>query len=33
MCKTRDGWLVSWGLFGCMLIRFSTVWLLPVTLL
>ena len=23
---------VAWGLFGCMLIRFSAVWLLPFTL-
>ena len=29
----RDGWLVAWGLCGCMLIRFSAVWLLPFTLL
>ena len=28
-----DGWLVAWGLCGSMLIRFSTVWLLPFTLL
>ena len=26
------GWLVAWGLFGCMLSRFFTVWL-PFTLL
>ena len=26
-------WLVAWGLCGCMLSRFSTVWLLPFTLL
>ena len=29
----RDGWLVAWGFCGFMLIRFSTVWLLPFTLL
>ena len=29
----RDGWLVAWGLCGCMLSRFSTVWLLPFPLL
>ena len=29
MCENRDGWLVAWGLWGCMLIRFPTVWLLP----
>ena len=29
----RDGWLVAWGLCGSMLIRFSTVWLLPFILL
>ena len=33
MCENRDGWLVAWGLCRCMLIRFSTVWLLPFTLL
>ena len=33
MCENRDGWLVAWGLCGCMLIRFSAVWLLPFTLL
>ena len=27
----RGGW--GWGLCGCMLSRFSTVWLLPFTLL
>ena len=31
--ENRDGWLVAWGLCGSMLIRFSTVWLLPFTLL
>ena len=31
--KTQLGWLVAWGLCGCMLSRFSTVWLLPFTLL
>ena len=25
VCENRDGWLVAWGLCGCMLIRFSTV--------
>ena len=29
VCENRDGWLVAWGLCGCMLIRFSGVWLLP----
>ena len=33
VCENRDGWLVAWGLCGCMLIRFSAVWLLPFTLL
>ena len=33
VCENRDGWLVAWGLCGSMLIRFSTVWLLPFTLL
>ena len=33
VCENRDGWLVAWGLCGGMLIRFSTVWLLPFTLL
>ena len=33
VCGNRDGWLVAWGLCGSMLIRFSTVWLLPFTLL
>ena len=33
MCENRDGWLVAWGLCGCMLIRSSTAWLLPFTLL
>ena len=33
VCENRDGWLVAWGLCGCMLIRFSPVWLLPFTLL
>ena len=33
LCDTRDGWLVVWGLCGCVLSRFSTVWLLPFTLL
>ena len=23
--ENRDGWLVAWGLCGCMLIRFSAV--------
>ena len=32
VCENRDGWLVAWGLCGCMLIRFSAVWLLPFTL-
>ena len=31
--ENRDGWLIAWGLCGCMLIRFSTVWLLPFNLL
>ena len=29
---SNDGWLVAWDLCGSMLIRFSTVWLLPFTL-
>ena len=33
VCDNRDGWLVAWGLCGCMLSRFSTVWLLLFTLL
>ena len=33
VCENRDGWLVAWGLCGCMLISFSAVWLLPFTLL
>ena len=33
VCENRDGWLVAWGLCGCMLIRFSTLLLLPFTLL
>ena len=33
VCENRDGWLFAWGLCGSMLIRFSTVWLLPFTLL
>ena len=33
VCENRDGWLVAWGLCGSMLIRFSTGWLLPFTLL
>ena len=33
VCGNRDGSLVAWGLCGCMLIRFSAVWLLPFTLL
>ena len=33
VCDNRDGCLVAWGLCGCMLSRFSTVWLLPFTLL
>ena len=33
VCEDCDGWLVAWGLCGCMLIRFSVVWLLPFTLL
>ena len=33
VCENRDGRLVAWGLCGSMLIRFSTVWLLPFTLL
>ena len=28
VCENRDGWLVAWGLRGCMLVRFSAVWLL-----
>ena len=31
--ENRDGWLVAWGLCWCMLVRFSTVWLLRFTLL
>ena len=30
-CGNRDGWLVAWDLRGFMLIRFSTVWLIPFT--
>ena len=30
---STTGWLVAWGLCVCMLIRSSTVWLLPFTLL
>ena len=26
-------WLAAWDLCGCMQIRFSTVWLLPLSLL
>ena len=39
VCKVKckrmyfTSWLVAWGLCGCMLIRFSAVWLLPFTLL
>ena len=33
VCDNRDGWLVAWGLCRCMPSRFSTVWLLPFTLL
>ena len=33
VCENRDGWLVAWGLCGCMLICLSSVWLLPFTLL
>ena len=33
VCDNRDGWLVAGGLCGCMPSRFSTVWLLPFTLL
>ena len=33
VCENSDGRLVAWGLCECMLIRFSTVWLLPFTLL
>ena len=33
VCENRDGWLVERGLYGCMLIHFSAVWLLPFTLL
>ena len=33
VCETRDGWLAAWSLCGWMLLRFSTVWLLPFTLL
>ena len=29
VCENCDGWLVGWGLCGCMLIRLSTVRLLP----
>ena len=25
VCENRDGWLVAWGLCGCMLIGFSAV--------
>ena len=32
VCEKHDGWLVAWGWCGCMLIRSSTVWLLPFTL-
>ena len=32
VCENRDGWLVAWDLCGCMLICFSTVWLLRFTL-
>ena len=32
-CTIGNGWLVAWGLCGCMRIHFSTVWLLPFTLL
>ena len=31
--KYGSNWLVAWGLCGSMLIRFSTVWLLPFSLL
>ena len=33
VCDNRDGWLVAWGFCGCVLSRFSTVRLLPFTLL
>ena len=33
VCDNRDGWLVAWGLCGCLLIRFSAMRLLPFTLL
>ena len=33
VCETRDGWLVAWGFCGWITFRFSTVWLLPFTLL
>ena len=33
VCEKRDGWLVAWGMCGCMLIRFSAVWRLPLTIL
>ena len=33
VCENRDGWLVAWGLCGCVLIRFTTAWLLPFALL
>ena len=33
VCENCDGWLGAWGLCGYMLSRFSTVWLLPFTLL
>ena len=29
VCDNRDGWLVFMGWCGCVLSRFSTVWLLP----
>ena len=28
VCENHNAWLVAWGLCGCMLARFSTVWLL-----
>ena len=33
VCENRDGWLVAWGFCGLLAFRFSTVWLLPFTLL
>ena len=33
VCENSDGWLVAGGPSECMLIRSSTVWLLPFTFL